>query len=163
MQPHILQQEQRIPASLDEVFPFFARPENLEHLTPDFLGMRVLTPRPIPMHVGAIIDYVVSLNGLPMRWTTCISEYEPPHRFVDVQLKGPYSFWHHTHTFEADGDETIIRDEVQYLLPFGPLGLVAHQLLVRRQLNTIFNFRRQYLDSIDDWSQGPTVVAGKVA
>ena len=123
MKTHLLQQEQYIDAPLDVVFPFFSRPENLERLTPDFMGMTVLTPQPIPMHVGAIIDYVVSVNGLPMRWTTCISEYEPPHRFVDVQLKGPYSFWHHTHTFETDGEGTRIRDAVRYVVPFGPLGI----------------------------------------
>ena len=94
------------------------------------------------MHVGAMIDYVVSVNGIPMRWTTCIAEYAPPHRFVDVQLKGPYSFWHHTHTFEAQGEGTLIRDEVRYALPFGPFGEIAHAVMVKRQLNTIFNFRR---------------------
>lgn len=151
MTPYVLKQEQRLSAPLDEVFLFFSRPENLERLTPDFLGFKLLTPRPIPMHVGAIIDYVVSLNGVPMRWTTCISEYAPPHRFVDVQLKGPYSLWHHTHTFEADGDETIIRDEVHYVLPFGPLGHVAHGLLVKRQLAQIFQFRKTWLASVEDW------------
>ncbi len=152
MQTHLLSQEQRLPAPLAKVFPFFSRPENLQRLTPEFMGMKVLTPRPIPMHVGAIVDYVVSLNGLPMRWTTCISEYEPPHRFVDVQLKGPYSFWHHTHTFEADGDDTIIRDEVRYLLPFGPVGRVVAKLMVRRQLDTIFTYRKAYLEAITDWN-----------
>lgn len=152
MKPFVLKQEQRLAAPLEQVFPFFARPENLERLTPDFLGMKVLTPSPIPMHIGAIIDYVVSLNGVPMRWTTCISEYDPPHRFVDVQIKGPYSYWHHTHTFEADGNDTIIRDEVNYLLPFGPLGKIAREVVVRRQLETIFNYRRHYLESIDDWA-----------
>lgn len=152
VETHLLRQEQRLHAPLDRVFPFFSRPENLERLTPGFLGMKLLTPSPIPMHVGAIVDYVISLNGLPMRWTTCISEYEPPHRFVDVQLKGPYSFWHHTHTFEADDDDTIVRDEVRYLLPFGPLGKVARSLMVERQLKTIFNYRREFLDRIDDWT-----------
>ena len=148
----LLTQEQRLQAPLNAVFPFFSRPENLERLTPGFLGMELLTPRPIPMHVGAIIDYVVRMNGMPMRWTTCISEYEPPHRFVDVQLKGPYSFWHHTHTFEAAGDETWVRDEVRYMLPFGPIGQAAHTLFVRRQLDTIFGYRRTCLSGITDWS-----------
>jgi len=151
MKVYTLTQEQWLNAPLDDVFPFFSRPENLERLTPGMLGMKVLTPPPIPMHVGAIIDYVVSINGLPMRWTTCISEYDPPHRFVDVQLKGPYAFWHHTHTFVAEGDGTRIRDEVRYMLPFGPLGRIAHRLLVRRQLDTIFGHRRAFLEGIDDW------------
>ena len=160
MKVHLLQQEQYLPAPLDEVFPFFARPENLGKLTPGFLGFKLLTPSPIPMHVGAMIDYVVSVNGIPMRWTTCIAEYAPPHRFVDVQLKGPYSFWHHTHTFEAQGEGTLIRDEVRYALPFGPFGQIAHAVMVKRQLNTIFNFRRTYLDAIKDWS---TINAGAVS
>lgn len=151
MKVHVLRQEQTLPAPIDDVFPFFARPENLGKLTPDFLGFRLLTPSPIPMHVGSLIDYVVTINGVPMRWTTCIAEYDPPHRFVDVQLKGPYSFWHHTHTFEPRGEETLIRDEVRYALPFGPLGEVAHALMVKRQLNTIFNYRRSYLAGIQDW------------
>lgn len=151
MKVHLLEQLQLIPARLEKVFPFFARPENLGKLTPSFLGFSLLTPSPVPMHVGALIDYVVSVNGVPMRWTTGISEYEPPHRFVDVQLRGPYSFWHHTHTFEAQGDATLIRDEVRYALPFGPLGEIAHALMVRRQLNTIFDFRRRFLEGIDDW------------
>jgi ligand-binding SRPBCC domain-containing protein len=152
MKVHILKQEQRIEAPLEQVFPFFSRPENLERLTPSSLGFQILTPSPIPMHVGAIIDYVVSVNGLPMRWTTAISEFDPPYRFVDVQLRGPYSFWHHTHTFEAEGGATLMRDEVRYALPAGPLGALAHGLLVRRQLNGIFEFRRQYLSAITDWS-----------
>ena len=95
MKVHVLYREQRIDAPLDKVFPFFSKPENLEKLTPKTLGFKVLTPRPIPMHVGAIIDYVVTLSEIPMRWTSCISEFDPPHRAVDVQLKGPYSLWHH--------------------------------------------------------------------
>ncbi|MBX3180507.1 MAG: SRPBCC family protein [Candidatus Hydrogenedentes bacterium] len=151
MKIHVLAREQRLKAPLDQVFPFFARPENLEKLTPPGLGFQILTPSPIPMHVGAIIDYVVSLNGLPMRWTTCISEYEPPYRFVDVQLKGPYAFWHHTHTFEDLGGETLVRDEVRYGLPGGPLGEIAHALMVRRQLESIFNYRRTFLEDVGDW------------
>lgn len=151
MKIHVLRQVQRLEAPLHVVFPFFAKPENLERLTPKSLGFKVLTPSPIPMHVGAIIDYVVSLNGLPMRWTTAISEFDPPHRFVDVQLKGPYSFWHHTHTFEDLGDATVVRDEVNYALPGGPLGQLAHAALVKRQLDQIFRFRRAVLEGVTDW------------
>lgn len=160
MKIHMLKQEQRIEAPLEQVFPFFSRPENLERLTPRALGFQVLTPSPIPMHVGAIIDYVVSLNGLPMRWTTAISEYDPPFRFVDVQLKGPYSFWHHTHTFEDLGEATLVRDEVHYALPAGPLGEIAHALMVRRQLNGIFDYRRSFLAGISDWSALGAAPAG---
>ena len=150
MKVHLLQQEQYLPAPLDEVFPFFARPENLGKLTPTFLGFELLTPSPIPMHVGAMIDYVVSVNGIPMRWTTCISEFEPPHRFVDVQLKGPYSFWHHTHTFEAQGEGTLIRDEVRYALPFGPFGEIAHARNLRIRLMALNPENHEGLDFYED-------------
>lgn len=161
MKLNTLRQEQVLDAPLELVFPFFARPENLEKLTPASLGFRVLTPSPIPMHVGAIIDYVVSLHGIPMRWTTAISEYDPPCRFVDVQLKGPYTFWHHTHSFEAQGERTLVRDEVHYALPMGLLGAFVHSLLVRRQLNDIFGYRREFLANITDWHALPEEPAAR--
>jgi hypothetical protein len=145
MKPYLLEREQRVRRPLDEVFPFFSRPENLEKITPPLLGMSVLTPSPIEMRVGALIDYSINMRGLPMRWTTYIAEYDPPHRFVDVQLRGPYSFWHHTHTFHEDGNNTILRDEVRYLLPFGPLGRIMHRLLVQRDLNNIFAYRQEVI------------------
>ena len=108
-------------------------------------GFRILTPSPIAMKEGALIDYVVRLGPLPTRWRTLITGYEPPARFVDEQLAGPYSFWHHTHTFvERDGG-TLIGDHVRYALPFGPLGEAAHALAIRRQLRAIFAHRRRVL------------------
>lgn len=145
MQPYLLEREQFIPRPLDEVFAFFARPENLERITPPSVQFRILTPSPIAMRAGAVFDYVIRLRGLPMRWTTLISDYEPPHRFVDVQLRGPYSFWHHTHTFEAVPGGTRIVDEVRYLLPFGPLGSLVHGLFVRRDIHGIFRYRQQII------------------
>lgn len=145
MHVHVLQREQRVPQPLENVFPFFARPENLERITPPMLGMRVLTPSPIEMRVGALIDYAIKMRGLPMRWTTYIRAYDPPHRFVDVQLRGPYSFWHHTHTFREENGETVLGDEVRYMLPFGPFGELAHGLLVKRDLDRIFAYRQEVI------------------
>mgnify|MGYP001824672668 CR=1 FL=1 len=142
MKVHVLERRQTVAAPLDEVFAFFARPENLAEITPPGLGFQILTPSPIAMKEGAVVDYVVSLAGLPLRWRTLITAYEPPHRFVDEQLAGPYSFWHHTHTFgEAPGGGTELGDVVRYALPLGPLGELAHALVVRRQIDGIFAHR----------------------
>ncbi len=142
---HHLIREQFVPRSRDEVFDFFGRPENLARLTPGWLGFRILTPSPIAMREGALIDYEIRLGPLPMRWRTLITCNEPPHRFVDEQLSGPYSFWHHTHTFEEVDGGTMIKDHVRYLLPFGVLGALVEKLLVRRQLRTIFGYRERVI------------------
>lgn len=147
MRVHDLICEQLVSAGIEEVFAFFDRPENLAVITPPSLGFVVLTPSPITMKQGALIDYTVrGLPGLRMRWTTLISCYEPPFKFVDEQLKGPYSFWHHTHTFEETGEGTVIRDHVRYVLPFGPLGEIAHALFVKRQLEGIFAYRQKVIE-----------------
>ena len=148
MRLYTLDREQFVPRPLSEVFPFFERPDNLEKITPDWMQMRFLTPTPAPMHVGSVIDYNVRVHGVPLRWTTLIAEYEPPHRFVDVQLRGPYAFWHHTHTFEETKGGTLIRDAVRYALPLGPLGALAHTLLIRRDLNTIFAHRQKVIEDL---------------
>ncbi|MBI1317459.1 MAG: CDP-paratose 2-epimerase [Candidatus Hydrogenedens sp.] len=145
MKMHVLERKQLVPQPLEAVFPFFATPENLERITPPHLGMNIITPPPIPMREGALFDYIVKLRGLPMRWTTLITDYNPPHRFVDVQLKGPYSFWHHTHTFEETPEGTLLGDRVCYLLPMGPLGSIAHTLFVKRDLESVFAFRRKII------------------
>jgi len=143
MKVYTFEREQRVPRPIDELFPFFERPENLQHLTPPWARLRFLTPAPIPMHTGSKIDYVVRIHGIPLRWTTLISEYDPPNRFVDVQLRGPYALWHHTHTFEEDGGYTVVRDSVRYALPFGPLGTILHALVIRRDLDRIFTYRAE--------------------
>ncbi len=144
MSVHILRREQRLPAPPDDVFPFFADAHNLEAITPPWLGFRVVTPRPIDMRPGALIEYRLRLRGVPLRWRTRIAVWDPPHRFVDVQISGPYRLWHHTHDFEPDGGgHTVMRDTVRYGLPFGPLGALAHRALVRRDLAAIFDFRQE--------------------
>jgi len=143
---HRLYCTQRVERPIEEVFAFFERPENLDSITPPELNFRILTPSPITMEKGTLIDYTVRITGIPLRWTTYIARYEPPHCFVDVQVRGPYSFWHHTHTFRAVSDHaTLIEDEVLYLLPYGIVGRAVHALWVRRQLERIFAYRaRRY-------------------
>jgi ligand-binding SRPBCC domain-containing protein len=144
MSVHVLRREQRLPRAPRDVFPFFSDAHNLEAITPPWLGFAVVTPRPIDMRAGALIEYRLRLHGIPLRWRTRIAVWDPPRRFVDVQIRGPYVLWHHTHDFEADGaGGTVMRDTVRYGLPLGPLGRLAHRLLVRRDLEAIFDFRRQ--------------------
>jgi len=138
---HVLRREQRLPGAPDDVFPFFADAHNLEAITPPFLGFRVVTPAPIAMRAGALIEYRLRLHGLRLAWLTRIDEWTPGVRFVDSQLAGPYALWHHTHEFAPDGDGgTVMRDTVRYALPYWPLGEVAHPL-VARDLAAIFDFR----------------------
>ncbi len=146
MNIHILKKEQFVARPIEEVFAFFDRPENLAKITPDSLGFKILTPQPLKMKAGAIIDYTVRPFLFDMHWRTYISSYDPPHSFVDEQLEGPYKFWHHTHTFESVEGGTMVRDEVRYALPFGPLGDIAHVLLVKRQLEKIFGHRNRIIE-----------------
>jgi ligand-binding SRPBCC domain-containing protein len=139
---HTLHREQRLPGSPGEVFAFFADAGNLEAITPSWLRFAVVTPRPIAMGAGTLIEYRLALHRLPISWLTRIEAWEPGVRFVDVQLTGPYRLWHHTHEFAPDGaGGTVMRDTVRYALPFGPLGEVAHRLFVARDLRRIFDFR----------------------
>lgn len=140
---HVLQREQRVQLPPQEAFAFYGDARNLERITPPWLGFEVTTPAPIEMGVGTLIEYKLRLHGVPVRWRTRIEAWEPPRRFVDAQVKGPYSLWEHTHTFEEDGPgATIIRDRVRYSIPLGPLGELADRLLVRRDLKQIFDYRR---------------------
>lgn len=139
---HTLRREQRLDRSPAEVFDFFGDAGNLEAITPASLSFRIVTPKPIEMRTGTLIEYRLRMRGLPLMWLTRIEEWIPARRFVDVQLAGPYALWHHTHEFEplADGS-TLMRDVVRYALPFWPLGEVANAAFVRRELGAIFDFR----------------------
>ena len=143
-----LEQSQLIPESREKVFDFFSDAFNLQALTPTFLNFKILTPAPIDIQSGTLIDYKISLFGIPMKWKTRIERFERNVAFVDTQIKGPYSLWHHTHTFEDVPDGTLMRDIVLYRLPFGVLGTIAHFFFVRRTLNRIFAHRYDALERL---------------
>jgi hypothetical protein len=146
MQIHQLVREQVLPGTPADVFPFFADARNLEAITPPLLRFEVVTPGEIPMRVGALIQYRLTLRGVGVNWLTSIQEWDPPHRFVDVQIRGPYALWHHTHEFaQVDGPgsgATLMRDTVRYAIGFGPLGGLAARAFVHRDIAAIFDFRR---------------------
>ena len=140
---YTLERTQLIPRPLAEVFPFFSDAGNLEAITPAFLQFKILTPRPIPMRAGTFIDYRIRLLGIPMHWRTQIESFDPPHRFTDIQIRGPYRLWHHTHEFLDVPEGTLMTDLVQYQMPLGPIGSLAHALWIRRTLERIFDYRFQ--------------------
>jgi len=137
--------EQWLPRPRAEVFQFFGEARNLEAITPRWLNFEVLTPAPIVMRPGTLIDYRIRIHGVPVRWRTEITEWSPPHQFVDVQLRGPYTLWHHTHTFEERDGGTQCFDEVRYY-PRG--GALMNWLFVRRDVERIFAFRRERLAAL---------------
>lgn len=147
MREHVITNEQRLPMPPATSFEFFADATNLEQITPPWLSFRVVTPEPIAMRAGALIDYRLRIRGVPLRWRTLIEEWDPGTRFVDRQLRGPYALWHHIHEFTPDGNGgTVMRDTVRYRVPFGPVGTLADRLFVRRDLERIFAFRRAAIE-----------------
>jgi ligand-binding SRPBCC domain-containing protein len=146
--PYTLRREQVVPRKLEEVFEFFACANNLEALTPDWLHFKVLSVDPQPVQKGSLISYGLRVHGVPVRWTSEIVEWDPPHKFVDLQVHGPYELWHHTHRFQAEAERTRITDEVQYALPLGALGRVARRLLVRSDVEKIFAFREEKIRAL---------------
>lgn len=131
-----------MPVPVERAFDFYGDALNLEPLTPPWLRFEVTTPGRIVMAAGTLLEYRLELHRVPIRWQTRIEIWEPPLRFVDVQVQGPYSLWEHTHLFEAVGpEETIIHDRIRYAIPLGPLGALADRLFVRRDLRRIFDFR----------------------
>ena len=141
---HILERSQQLELSAERAFEFFADAGNLERITPPWLGFEIATPGTIEMRQGALIDYRLRVRGVPLRWHTRIAAWEPPRRFVDVQRSGPYALWEHTHSFDPVGPEAVlIGDRVRYALPLGPIGELAHALLVKRDLERIFDHRQR--------------------
>jgi NADH dehydrogenase len=148
MTTHTIRTSQHIDRPLAEVFDFFSRPENLARLTPSGLGFE-LRSADRRMRPGLVIEYRIRpLLNLPLGWTSVISEYTPGERFVDVQLRGPYRTWRHVHRFSEEAGGTRVDDEVTYSLPLGPLGAVAHALVVRPRLQQIFGFRRAAMERL---------------
>jgi len=137
---HILERTTRIPRPLAEVFPFFSDASNLARITPPSMGFQITSAQPLEMRRNLMIEYRLRILGIPLRWSSLISEWSPPHRFVDEQVTGPYARWTHLHEFTAEGDTTVMRDKVLYRMPFGLLGNLALPL-VKMQLRHIFDYR----------------------
>jgi len=134
-----------LPLPIKNAFDYFSDVANLQRITPPDLNFSILTPLPVVIHEGTIIDFRLSLMGIPFEWKTEISVWDPPHVFVDRQVKGPYAEWVHTHTFRSSNeDRTNMEDDVTYVLPSQPLGELAHPL-VRKQLERIFTYRREII------------------
>ena len=131
-----------LPPPPETLFPFFADAANLDALTPPWLNFHMVTPPPIAMREGVLIDYRLRVRGVPLHWRTRINVWQPPHRFVDEQIHGPYRHWIHEHTFETRAGGTLARDVVHYAVP---LDFLVHRWLVRPDLEKIFAFRTQEL------------------
>lgn len=143
-EPYVLDVSMVLPLPLERVFSFFADARNLEAITPKSLRFQIVTPMPVEMKAGLMIDYRIRLRGLPMRWRSEITEYDRPRRFVDEQRRGPYKLWRHEHYFESVTDPsgvqgTRVRDHVSYI-PRG--GAIVHRLFVRPELERIFAYRQ---------------------
>jgi len=145
---YTVQREITVPKPLPVVFDFFSKAENLEALTPPWLRFRILTPQPITMRPGATIAYQLRVRGIPVRWLTEIELWRPPYEFVDVQIRGPYKLWRHTHRFREVEGGTSISDIVDYALPFGVLGRLLHRVQVAKDLSNIFDYREQQVRNL---------------
>jgi ligand-binding SRPBCC domain-containing protein len=152
MSEHTLKRVLTLDLPREEVFAFFADAGNLERITPPELNFHIVTPQPIDIKAGALIDYKLKMRGLPMKWRTEISLWNPPFEFVDQQLKGPYRQWIHRHTFTEIGpNRTLIEDEIRYRLPLEPVGDLAH-FIVRHELEYIFDHRQKAVaDILGKW------------
>ena len=143
----LLERTQLIPRSIDEVWPFFCDPRNLDPMTPRSLEFEIVSGADQPMRTGQIIEYRIRIApGVRHRWITEISHCDPYRCFIDEQRYGPYRVWHHTHRFETIGNGVLMTDLVQYQMPFEPLGSLIHALFVKRRLKSIFDYRRAYIE-----------------
>ena len=139
---HVIESDQRVGTGLRDTFAFFSDAANLEGITPPFLGFSILTPQPIAMREGALIEYRLKLMGVPLGWLTRIESWIPNVSFTDVQLRGPYARWVHTHRFESVEGGTRVRDRVEYALPLSALSEPFHPWFVRPMVERIFSYRR---------------------
>lgn len=149
---YVIERTQWVPQPPDEAFAFFQDPQNLPRITPQWLDFKILRMEPDRIQQGTRIDYTLRWFGIRYRWRTLIESWTPGVSFVDTQESGPYILWHHTHTFEASNGGTLLKDRVRYRLPFGPFGSLARALIVRRQLEGIFDHRMRTIAQI--FSQG---------
>ena len=148
MKIYELNKTQFINQPIDVVFYFFLKPENLALITPSKLAFKILTPTPITINKGTLIDYTIRLMRFPVHWRTLITKYNPPYEFVDEQIKGPYLFWHHTHTFKAVNGGSEIKDKVRYSIPMGYLGQFIHKIWIKKDLEKIFEYRKAVIDKL---------------
>lgn len=144
---HELKVETLLDGPVERLFEFFSDAGNLEAITPPSLKFTIITPKPIAMHRGTLIDYRLRIGGVWMRWRTEITEWDPPHAFTDTQLQGPYRSWTHRHSFEPWGDRILMRDHVRYQLPLFPFGEIAYPI-VALQLRSIFKFRGRMIQTL---------------
>lgn len=142
---HKLRRTTFLPRDLGEVFGFFGNPRNLETITPPWLGFRVKSTSDATVRQGTRIRYRLSLHGIPMSWESRITEYQANSHFADEQITGPYAHWYHRHTFREVAGGVEMTDDVDYRLPFGPLGRLVNWLVVRHQLRAIFDYRTQVI------------------
>ena len=140
-----LERSQTVPRPRPEIFAFFCDAANLGKITPPFVGFEMLTRAPLVIGEGTLIDYKIRLYGIPVRWQTRIETFEQGVAFTDIQLKGPYRRWHHRHTFTDVPGGTRMDDVVDYEMPLGVLGRIAHALFVARSLEQIFEYRRKVM------------------
>lgn len=137
-----------LPQPIERVFGFFSNAANLNQITPAWLDFKIITPMPVKMRPGALLEYRLKLRGLPIRWLTEITLWEPPHKFVDHQLQGPYRKWIHTHSFEEEDDGTIVRDQVEYEIFGWIVEPLIYRLFVGPDVERVFAFRRSMLKKI---------------
>lgn len=140
-----------VSASPEKTWDFFSKAENLPVITPPWLGFTVLTPAPITIKQDSLLDYTIRWAGLPIRWRTRIIDWSPPHQFIDLQIKGPYTLWHHQHTFTPSSEGVVCTDRVIYKVPVPVIGRVMNALMIRRQLLGIFRFRREVIGRELGW------------
>ena len=143
-----LEMEQWIPQPLDKTFSFFKKCENLEPLTPEYLNFRIVDKSTDTVREGTTIDYRLRLHGVPFSWQSMITQWEPNRQFADIQTKGPYTYWHHKHEFENKNGGTLIKDHVTYKVPFGILGDLLAYNFIRKDLETIFLYRRSKIKEL---------------
>ncbi len=150
MKVYTLNRTQFIPTELDTAWDFFSSPDNLKVITPDYLGFKILSPKNrAKIYAGMEISYIVKpLLGVPFKWVTKITDVSEPYTFIDVQKKGPYKLWKHIHTFRQVENGIIAEDTVNYAIPFGFLGVLAHKLFIKKQLNGIFKYRNQVIKKV---------------
>ena len=148
MASRFLYRTQTLPAKLEDVYNFFSDPRNLGEITPPFLNFTILTPSPIEVNEGTIIEYRLSLHGFKLKWVSKISAWNPPYYFIDEQIQGPYKSWVHEHIFESSSGKTIVNDKVSYEVPGKFMEPLIHRLFVQPDLMRIFNYRTETLDQI---------------